>query len=341
MFYKEYIKMQCLSIHKIGSNSCQEGVDLSKAPVIIDDLIGEILKGYFLTPFKMEEYYKLWHSSNLSLNEVYCFVSKIFEEPNNFHEQSINLAKHLYEQSGHPNIKRGEFYTAYFKDCIVEGETVDAIGLFKSENKDTFIRINQCGTTFSVESENGININKLDKGCLIFNLHAEKGYFVLIIDNSNRGEAKYWKEDFLHVHRLNDGYAQTQNALTLCKEFVCQLPEIDKANKALIINRVIEELKEEQINIDVLAENVFGSDIANNAFKSYSKEYQRTHDFQISDSFESKFSAIKRKSIGYMTTIKLDQNFEVNIRGGEKMIEKGYDEIRNLNYYKLYFEKEK
>lgn len=333
--------MKFLSIHRIGSNACQEGVEFSKIPVVVDDLIGEILKGYFLTPFKNEEYYRLWHSADFALNEVYNFVSKIFEEPDCFHKQSIYLAKHLYEQSGHPNIKRGEFYVVYFKDCIIDGETVDAIGLFKSENKDTFIRINQKGATFSVESENGININKLDKGCLVFNLHNETGYVVSIVDNSNRGEAKYWTENFLQIRRMNDGYAQTQNTLALCKEFVRQLPEADKADKALMINRVVEGLKEDQVNISALAEHAFGTEIANTAFKNYRDEYQETHQVEFSDSFQSKFNAIKRRATGDMTTIKLDQNFDINIHGGEKLIERGYDERWSLNYYKLYFENER
>ncbi|MDR0604368.1 MAG: hypothetical protein LBG80_08720 [Bacteroidales bacterium] len=37
------------------------------------------------------------------------------------------------------------------------------------------------------ESEKGININKLDKGCLIFNTERENGYIVAVVDNTNKG----------------------------------------------------------------------------------------------------------------------------------------------------------
>lgn len=40
-----------------------------------------------------------------------------------------------------------------------------------------------------------------------------------------------------------------------------------------------------------------------------------------------------------MSTIKLDDNFELNIRGSEERIIKGYDSEAGLNYYKLFFEK--
>jgi len=93
---------------------------------------------------------------------VYLYVSKIFKNKDLLYEQSINLAKHLYEQSTHPKIKGGEFYTVYFKDCILGGETLDAIGLFKSENKDTFLKVIRQNGNFNLESQKGINIKKLD-----------------------------------------------------------------------------------------------------------------------------------------------------------------------------------
>lgn len=74
----------------------------------------------------------------------------------------------MYKKSTHPQIKGGEFYTVYFKDCILEGEIVDAIGLFKSENKDTFLKVSTLKNDFKIETVEGVNINKLDKGCLIF-----------------------------------------------------------------------------------------------------------------------------------------------------------------------------
>ena len=96
------------------------------------------------------------------------------------------MARYLYEQSEHPNIKRGDLYVVYFKDCILDGETVDAIGLFKSENKDTYIRINHVAGGFSVESQTGMSINKLDKGCLIFNIKKNEGYVACVVDNANK-----------------------------------------------------------------------------------------------------------------------------------------------------------
>ena len=99
MLYKEYIKIAALSVHKIGNKSAMEGVEYSDTPVILSEELGELLKSYFLMAFKDEERYAFSHPTSLYLNEVFSYVSEIFDNENTFHEQSKNLAKFLYEKS--------------------------------------------------------------------------------------------------------------------------------------------------------------------------------------------------------------------------------------------------
>ena len=73
MLYKEYIKISHLSLHRIGNNACQEGVELSNQEQTIGDDLLEILKSFFLVPFKNEECYHFSHVSDLSLNEAYSY----------------------------------------------------------------------------------------------------------------------------------------------------------------------------------------------------------------------------------------------------------------------------
>lgn len=340
MLYKEYIKLEELAIHKIGSKSNMEGVKLSESPVVLNPIMAELLKSYFLLAFSDEGLYKFSHPNTIEWNEVFSFAKEIFAH-GNFQEYSKEIAKHLYDRSEHPNIKSGELYVAYFKNCILDGETIDAIGLFKSENKDTYIRINDVDGGYSLESQLGINIKKLDKGCLIFNTHKDDGYLVSVVDNSNRGEAKYWVEDFLQVKPRNDAYTQTQNAMTMCKCFISQLSsDINKAEKAAMMNRVVDGLKHDSVNISNVAESAFGNDLSV-GFNSFRNEYQETHDVRFDDTFQGKPESIKRRAVGSMTTIKLDKNFDVSIHGGEQFIERGYDEERGMKYYKLFFNEEK
>ena len=91
MLYKEYIKISALSVHRIGNKSAVEGVELSKMPVPIDEVLGDVLKSYFMKAFKDEERYTFSHPTSLDLNAVYSYVSAIFDNEESFHEESINI----------------------------------------------------------------------------------------------------------------------------------------------------------------------------------------------------------------------------------------------------------
>lgn len=336
-------KIRACVIHRVGNKLRDEGCVLSESQYDDYDNVHEFLIEYFFTPFKSEEYYSFYHNIDKSMNEVYMSVRNIFSAPDTILHKSIDLAKHLYEQSTHPKVKGGEFYVVYFENCMIDGINTDAIGLFKSENKDTFLKIQHKSKGFMIESEKGININKLDKGCLIFNIEKENGYVVAVVDNTNKGaEAKYWTEDFLHVRPRKDSFNQTQNMLSLCKSFVSQLPaENGKIEKATYMNRSVEALKEESVCVDTFAEQVFGTPELVSDFKEYKETYQKERDIEIDDSFKTASAAIKRRSAGTMTTIKLDKNFDINIHGGEQYIERGYDAERGMYYYQLFFREER
>ncbi len=333
-------------LHKVGNKNLEEVISLSKSELKVDESIKELLLTYFLTPFKSEEYYHLHHESDINLNEVYTFVSEIFENKSELFEQSINLAKHLYEKSVHPKIKGGEFYVAYFKDFIVDGETVDAVGLFKSESKETFLKIYTTGDNFTIESDDGININKLDKGCLIFNTEKENGFLIATVDNLSKGaEAAYWMDDFLKVMAREDKYFFTENVMSMCKNFVMnKLPEefeIDRADQADLLNKSVQYLKEkESFDMNEYAEEVMQEPQIIDSFKNYKQEFVNDYDLNISDSFEISGAAFKKQARRMRSVIKLDKNFHIYVHGKREYIKRGYDAESGLNYYQVFFNKE-
>ncbi len=82
----------------------------------------------------------------------------------------------------------------------------------KSENKETILKLDSIKDGYKLTDIAGININKLDKGCLIFNTDKANGFQVSIIDNTNKSdEAKYWRDDFLSVQPKKNEYHQTNN----------------------------------------------------------------------------------------------------------------------------------
>jgi hypothetical protein len=278
------------------------------------------------------------------MNEVFVCAGKIFDNPETLLEQSVHLAKHLYEQSIHPKVKDGEFYTVYFNDCIIDGEMVDAIGLFKSENKDTFLKVLPTGDSFEIESEKGININKLDKGCLIFNTEQENGYVVAVVDNTSKGpDAQYWMDDFLHVNQRHDGYYHTQQALSLCKNFIKdELPqqfEVSKPEQSALLNKSLQFFKKkDNFNMHEFANEVMEQPEMVESFNRYKSAYQQEFDIDLADDFAISDSAVKKQARVFKSVIKLDKNFHIYVHGDRNLIKQGADE--NGKFYKIYYREE-
>jgi len=341
--------LSALSIHRVGNKLLDEFYVLSDKPIEVkDELLGKLLMQYFLSSFeKVNEVYRFMHSSELTLNELFHFCTEVFDNPHRFHEVSEQITKFLFEQTNHPKIKAGELYIALFKDVQIEGDLLDAIGIFKSENKETYLKVYPDTGGFNLEYESdGININKLDKGCLIFNTEKEEGYKVLVVDQTNRNnEAVYWKDDFLKLRIRNDSFNQTSNTLSIYKNFVSEKLddqfELTKADKIDLLNKSIKYFKEnETFEMDEFGEQVLGNPQAIESFKTYKQQYETDHETEIGDSFDISGAAVKKQSKVYKSVLKLDKNFHIYIHGNKDLIEKGFDDDKTMNYYKVYFKEE-
>ncbi len=337
-------QLQNIIVHKVGNKTKEEGIRFSENLLLTEgDILKELLLKYFLSPFKSQSFFRFFHETDINLNEIFVFVSKIFEDESQFISQSKNIAKHLYEKSTHPKVKGGEFYITYLKDCIIEDKTLDAVGLFKTENKDTYLRVREKENNFEMDYESGININKLDKGCIIFNSEKENGFIVSIIDAVNKSsEAQYWRDDFLKIKPREDNFYFTQNYLTLCKKFTEKASEnIDKNEQIAIKNNALKYFSEK----DEFDSNEFTNEVITNpetkkAFKEFKQNFENENDILIHDNFEMSTQAVNKSKRYFKSTIKLDKNFHIYVHGDHNQIEKGYDTEKDKNYYKLYFESE-
>lgn len=332
------------SIHYVGNKSAEEGTIFSASRMALDDAMRAILENHFLTPFTSEEYFQLYHDSGLEYNVVYGAVAQVFDDPETLYEQSVNLAKYLYDQSTHAKIKGGEFYVVHFKDCFVDGETADAVGLFKSESKDTFLKILLDNGGLSLDCEQGIMLKKLDKGCLIFNKNREEGFVVAVVDNTNRGiEAQYWMDDFLHLRQRKDEYSNTHNAMAMAKSFVTQeLPksfEVTKADQIELLNKSLSFFKEnETFDMEEFAQQVIEQPEVIESFQEYKRNYESENDISIDDSFAISNYAFKKQQRSYKRVINLDKKIQIIINGNRDHIEQGEDE--RGKYYKVYYREE-
>ncbi|MES2277951.1 MAG: nucleoid-associated protein [Bacteroidota bacterium] len=343
--------LETISVHHVGNQALNELYALSKQPLSLkDEMLSKLLMQYFLTPFeKSTEVYHLMHpSGDLALNTIHHFATQVFEDPEKFHEASEQIAKFLYNVTNHPNIKSGELYVAFFRDVQIEGNALDVVGIFKSENKETYLKVYPDTGGFAVDyEENAININKLDKGVLIFNIEKENGYKVVVIDKNNSGQdaAVYWKDQFLQLKIRNDSFNQTNNTLSIYKNFVTQKLddefEMSKADKIDLLNRSMKYFKEkETFDLDEFAGEVIANPEAIASFKTFKSNYEQEFNSPIGDTFEISDNAVKKQQRVYKSVLKLDKNFHIYIHGDNKLIEKGFDDDKAMNYYKVYFKEE-
>ncbi len=342
-------QIESISLHRVGNKNKNESVFLSEDPFKLNDETTGLLKEYFFKPFreKEENYFKFSNEVDLEFNELFTIAAHIFEHPETTHGNSKKIAAHLFEQSNHPHIKSGEIYVAYLTGVLLDNVKTDAIGIFKSELKHDFLQFEEKGHSLDIIIQQGININKLDKGCLIFNSNKEEGYKILSVD-SNRYDTKYWLENFLGVTPLADENFYTKNYLKFCQNFAKDvvLPAEDKQQEVLFMNRAVNHFGKN----DAFEESKFLNDVMENPelipeFKHYKVEKGPKYSVEDVSNFNIANKAVSDARKKIKNVINLDTNIQIkmdfiNPESAQKFVEKGWDEERQMYYYLVYFNKE-
>ena len=342
-------QIESISLHRVGNKSKNESAFLSAEPFSLNDEMAGLLKEYFFKPFreKEENYYKFGHDVDLEFNEVHAAVTGIFENPSDNHRLSKKITTYLFEQSNHPHIKSGEVYVVHFSDMVIDNQKTDAVGIFKSELKHDFLQFEENEHNLEIMIRQGININKLDKGCIVFNINKEEGFKVLSVD-SNRYDAKYWLENFLGVLPLTDDNFYTKNYLKFCQNFAKDvvLPAEDKQQEVLFMNRAVNHFAKN----DNFEETSFLNEVMENPelipeFKHYKVEKGPKYSIEDVSNFDIANKAVSDARKKIKNVINLDTNIQIkmdfiNPESAEKFVEKGWDEERQMYYYLVYFNKE-
>ena len=338
-----------LSIHRVGNKSRNEALFLSENPYGLNDEIMPLLKEFFFKPFrdKEENYFQFAHEVDLEYNDMYNFATAVFNNPDEIHTVSKKMTQHLFEQSNHPHIKNGEVYVTYFSNVSIDNNVVDAIGIFKSEIQTDFLQFEEKESNLEMILQQGINLNKLDKGCIIFNIEKETGYKILSSD-SNKYDTKYWLEHFLGVDALADDNFFTKKYLQLCQNFAKDVvfPAEDKKEEVMFMNRSMDYFaKNDNFEETSFLNNVIENPELIPEFKHYKQE--KAPKFNVEDLTEFPISntavTASRKKI--KNVIDLDTNIQIkmdfiNPESAEKFVEKGWDEEKQMYYYLVYFNKE-
>ena len=342
-----------LTVHYTGNKQNGQSLLLSREKQAPDKEVLEKISDALLGRWQnCHERYSFTHPSSLDFNEVYQFARALFRDPGEFHAQSVKIATHLYEVSLHPKIKPGELYVTHFSNILIEDRPVDAIGLFKAETKSLFAEVGprldgpDADADLDLHLKEGVELSRIDKGCLILNLEEEQGFELLIFDSNGKGEeAQYWKDKFLGVLIRQNEFLHTQGFLTLTKNYVTkQLPgefEVSKTEQIDILNRSMDYFKTH----DSFSKSEFETEVLHHddliqSFRKYDEQYRENNALDPVDAFDISPQAVKKQARVFKSVIKLDKNFHIYIHGDRELIERGYDERLQKQFYKIYFDLE-
>jgi hypothetical protein len=339
--------LEQLAVHYSGNKQNGGALLLSRQEQRLNEELRERLREALLQRFtNCHERYSFTHSNSLEFNEVYSYARALFADRANFYEQSVNIARHLFESSLHPRIKPGELYVACFNSVLDEEASLEAIGLFKAETKSLFADLVPGDDDLHLQLKEGVELAKMDKGCLILNRGEERGFELLIYDSNGKGEeAQYWKDKFLGVLIRQNEFLRTQEFLTLTRNYVTQqMPddfEVSKTEQIDILNRSMDYFKTHgNFDREEFESEVLHHDELIRSFRNFDEQHCRDNELEAVGEFGISPQAVKKQARVFKSVIKLDKNFHIYVHGNRELIEKGYDEALQKHYYKIYFDQE-
>jgi 37-kD nucleoid-associated bacterial protein len=332
----------------VGNKSRYEGISIPKQTLTpLHAVAEELLISAFLKPFeKTEEFFYFHHEEDVSNHPVYQACMNVFQDPETLSDEAGKLAQMLYEHCEIPKVQGGEFFVAHFEDLILEGETVNAIGFWKVQTKDPFLKTERGAEAFTLNVIEGIPTAKPEVMALVFQVDEAEGYRVCAIDSvSKRDERSFWKDEFLRLRPIEDNYFNTRHYISLAGEFITQkMPRkfgMDRTDQIDLLNRSADYFKDnEHFEIDDFSGTLFNEAEQREAFKDFRDEYTKAYAVPLEDKFDISNQAVKKEMKVLKSVIKLDKNFHIYVHGRRDLIERGFDEDKGKKFYKVFFDDE-
>lgn len=335
--------------HHVGNKGLGQAFMQSLSETNLQDDITKTQLMNFLTQnFKSDIVYEFSQKdTDVFLHSVQDYVIDFFKSPSSeaFVQASKGISEHLYNSSMHPKIPGGTMYLAYFQDVVSDGELVNAIGIFKKEEDEQFLKPEIREGYAVIESEYGQSIDKLEKGVLILNTAAKDGYKIHVFDKGKKLKdiAFYWMEDFLSIRLKDTPYFQTSHQimqiLSWCEETLTTDNNVAPMDRKMVENKTINFFAaKDKFNVqDFNSEVLQGQKDLVSSYKEHNEAYQQMYQINLKEDFDISQTAVKEKSKYAATTLGLDKNFEVKIKSRYDLIEQGFDEEKGLKYIKLFY----
>ncbi len=340
-----------LVLAKVGHPQRDEPLQTSRELFSIAEDDREILSAIFLKPFKNLTGHRFSHHSSLDQHEMNAAAAAIFEAPEKLLEKGREIAKRLYAKSNHPNIKSGDLCISLIEDIDVNGTAVRGLCILKSESVVPFLSISTRGGDLELHTEQGINPEKIDKGCLILNHLPAKGFHVLTFDRSGT-ESRFWVRDFLGVVPISDSPFLTNQYTNMAVAFMEKekkefpKPADDEAppwdTSAAGGDAISYFEGKEKFSLSEFEEEVLKTPEAKAKFAEHRAKIEEEQGQPLEDNFE-----ISKKDVGkarkkLKSVLKLDTGAEIRLKPSlaakpGDILEHGFDETRKMKFLKIYF----
>ena len=332
-----------LVLAKIGNPQRDEPLQVSREVLRVSDEDRDLLTALFLKPFRNLLPHRFHHTTSLESHEMNALAKGIFNDPAALLDNGCAIARRLYAKSQHPNIKSGDLCIGLVEGIGIESETVKAICILKSETVAPFLSIASEDGDLTLRTAQGINPEKIDKGCLILNHWQNTGFCVLTFDRAG-SESRFWVREFLGLQAIPDSAFLTQTYTEMAVAAVRQQPDV--ANAPEDTARASREALSwfdgrEDFDMSDFESEVLKTPEAVASFEEARQRFEEDAGVPLQRSFAIAPKEVKKASKRVAAVLKLDSGIEIHLKHesteSPDSIERGYDEEKGMNFIKVYF----
>ncbi len=278
---------------------------------------------------------------------MFSYASTIFDQSERFLNYSRKIARHLYDQTKHPNIKSGDLCIALLDEVKIDGKSVSAISIIKSESLFPFLEISDKDGDLRLSTHNGIYPEKIDKGCLIVNSERESGFCVFPFDKAG-ADTNFWVRDFLGAKARKNNDFKTRQYADMCIAFAQDgLPgDVPTEDRYRVANDALQYMAErEKFDVNHFQEEILREPELIENFKTFREQFTDEEGDPLDDEFTVSQQQIKRASSKIKGVLKLDTGVVMRftpdfVEREADILERGYDEEMKMKYVKVYYHEE-
>ncbi|MEP4076577.1 nucleoid-associated protein [Haloferula sp.] len=341
-----------LVLAKVGNPSRDEALQTSKQVLQVEEEDQGMLSSIFLRPFKSlgMQGHRFHHHTSLEKHELNECAAEVLGDPAALLERGCEIAKRLYSKSSHPNIKSGDLCISLIDGIEIEGEKRKAICILKSESVTPFLSISAKDGDLQLSTEQGINPEKIDKGCLILDHFEGKGYYVLTFDRAG-SESRFWVRDFLSVVPIADPTLMTKKVAEMAMTAVSSDgAEADDDSPPWEVNAPAKEALsyfdgKKKFSLQEFEEQALRTPEAKAKFAAERKRVEEEEGVKVADAFDISKRDVAKAKKGMKSMMKLDTGVEIKLKPKvvdkpDTVLEKGYDSEKGMKFIKVFYNKD-